>query len=133
MFQQSNDVKGDIFDVDSYGVEEFGPEGGKEKTRRKGRRKKDTKAILMFGSDQTNRANVEKAVKESHHLKTPSGFNRKRPKQAPPPPPARLGTGCASMLGYSSDFSMGAQNFFNSGKSIVTLILQIFYMAVRPI
>ena len=148
-----------MFDPNCYGEEEFGPEDERAKIKKKARRKKkDTKAILVFGN-QAAKKDIEKAVKESHHLRTP-GVARKKPVPVPKlivsefrsPKAAGPNRGSQakknlpavgekkkylsaartiqpvvlpaigssvpsnqSQLGYSSDFSLGAHNYFDSG------------------
>ena len=111
--------KVDVFDPNCYGEEEFGPERDTGKVKKKIRRKKkETKAILVFG-DKGQRQNVEKAVKESHNLKTPGGPKRKPAVLQTKPLPS-LPSVCQidSRIGYSSDFSVGAQNYFDSGTNM---------------
>ena len=81
----------------------------KKKTRRK---KKDTKAILVFG-DKNQRKQVENAVKESHHLKTPAVRRKKIEAEPPRIKITNFGLEKEGALGYSSDFSVGAQNYFD--------------------
>ena len=119
--------KKDVFDPNCYGEEEFGPEDDgalvKKKTRRK--KKKDNKGILVFGN-QGAKKEIEKVVKETHHLKTPAAKRKParnipkivvtefRPPPVPAPPRAPTVTE-QSELGYSTDFSVGAHNYFDSG------------------
>ena len=71
---------GDVFDVDCYGEEEWGPEKGNKGAKKKVRRKKkDTKAILTFGMKIN--PDVRAAVKLTHNLHTPEGLKKKKPKK----------------------------------------------------
>jgi len=131
----------DVFNPENYGEEEFGPEDANPKKKRVRKKKKDTKAILIFGKNKTGstlgkkEANeVKKAVKESHNLKTPGGVKKTRKaaieagkkliqpipnifdnpttssKETQPPKPNNIIT----KVTYSSDFSHGAHNYFDS-------------------
>ena len=120
------ECKADVFDVACYGEEEFGPEkdeGVKKKTRR---RKKNTKAILVFGN-QSARQEIEKAIKQTHNLNTPS--DKRKVKNVHkivvtgPPVAAPVNRPAHSVLGYSSDFSTGAHNYFDSGGFIMDPII----------
>ena len=121
IIQLGNDSKADVFDVGCYGEEEFGPEEELANIKKKQRRKKkDTKAILVFGSTKEKKE-IEKAVKESHNLKTPGGAKKRAGKVVPkitrtsPPALPVLAAARQSEFGYSSDFSTGAHNYFDSG------------------
>ena len=71
---------GDVFDVDCYGEEEWGPEKGNKGAKKKVRRKKkDTKAILTFGMKIN--PDVRAAVKLTHNLHTPEGLKKKKIKK----------------------------------------------------
>ena len=114
----------DVFDPMNY-MEEFGPEDNsvcppKKKSRK---RKKDTKAILVFGKNHQSNG-VKKVVKEAHNLKTPGAA--KKPKRVanlkPMPPLGRMFTSDVqkspipqiSISTFTSDVSTGAQNYFHS-------------------
>ena len=113
----------DVFDPMNY-LEEFGPEDvsvcpPKKKPRK---RKKDTKAILVFGKNHQSNG-VKKVVKEAHNLKTP-GAARKTKKVAnlKPLPPLGMFTSDVqkspipqvTLSTFTSDVSTGAQNYFHS-------------------
>ena len=80
-------VEDDVFNPDNYGEEEFGPDDPKAKPKKTRKKKKQTKAILVFG-EQAKTAEAKQSVKESHNLKTPGQAKktRKRVAAAPPPP-----------------------------------------------
>ena len=67
---QPPDVTGtDVFNMDVYGEEEWGPDNQQAKKKKRGRKKKDTKAILLFGHN--DKGAVAPIVKKAHNLKTP--------------------------------------------------------------
>merc|ERR1711962_599686 len=111
------ECKADVFDMACYGEEEFGPEKDEGVKKRTRRRKKNTKAILVFGN-QSARQEIEKAIKQTHNLNTPS--DKRKVKNLPkilvtgPPVAAPASRPAHSVLGYSSDFSTGAHNYFDS-------------------
>ena len=88
----------DVFDLLTYGEEEFGPEPEVKKKRRKPRRKKKAEMVLLFGGE--NKDSAVKKLKEIKNLKTPKAAaskpqflcpRRPVPTHAPallPPPPA---------------------------------------------
>ena len=116
----------DVFDLANYGEEEFGPEDVsvlpvKKKARRK---KKDTKAILVFGNNQSN--GIKKVVKEAHNLKTPGAGKKTRkvtsrkapefeifPSEVPNSPNPQV-----TVTTFSSDVSTGDQNLIRTGLDI---------------
>ena len=120
---------GDVFDVDCYGEEEWGPEKGNKGAKKKVRRKKkETKAILTFG--QKKNPDVRAAVKLTHNLNTPEGLKKKKPKKrnlkvksqeeiakddekiaAIFNSPVKI---VVSQPQYESDASHGAHNYFDS-------------------
>jgi len=126
----------DVFNPENYGEEEFGPEDVNPKKKRVRKKKKDTKAILVFGGNKKNAANeVKRAVKESHNLKTPEVAKKKTSRKAaveagkkliqPIPnifdnPPTsskdqpKVPVITVAKVTYSSDFSHGAHNYFDS-------------------
>ena len=57
-----------MFNPDNYGEEEFGPDDPKAKVKKTRKKKKVTKAIVVFG-DAEEAAEVKKSVKASHNLK----------------------------------------------------------------
>ena len=60
-------VKEDVFNPDNYGEEEFGPDDPKAKVKKTRKKKKVTKAIVVFGgADEA--AEAKKSVKASHNL-----------------------------------------------------------------
>ena len=61
-------VKEDVFNPDNYGEEEFGPDDPKAKVKKTRKKKKVTKAIVVFGGAE-EAAEVKKSVKASHNLK----------------------------------------------------------------
>ena len=61
-------VKEDVFNPDNYGEEEFGPDDPKAKVKKMRKKKKVTKAIVVFGGAE-EAAEVKKSVKASHNLK----------------------------------------------------------------
>ena len=61
-------MKEDVFNPDNYGEEEFGPDDPKAKVKKTRKKKKVTKAIVVFGgADEA--AEAKKSVKASHNLK----------------------------------------------------------------
>ena len=57
-----------MFNPDNYGEEEFGPDDPKAKVKKTRKKKKVTKAIVVFGgADEA--AEAKKSVKASHNLK----------------------------------------------------------------
>ena len=59
--------KEDVFNPDNYGEEEFGPDDPKAKVKKTRKKKKVTKAIVVFGgADEA--AEAKKSVKASHNL-----------------------------------------------------------------
>ena len=116
---------GDVFDPMNYGEEEFGPEDEsvhpvKKKVKRK---KKDTKAILVFGKNQSN--GIKNVVKEAHNLKTP-GAGKKTKKMTSTKSkaagldmfPSEVPGNPAVISTFNSDLSTGAQNYFDSELNI---------------
>ena len=116
---------GDVFDPMNYGEEEFGPEDVsvhpvKKKVKRK---KKDTKAILVFGKNQSN--GIKNVVKEAHNLKTP-GAGKKSKKMTSTKSkaagldmfPSEVPGNPAVISTFNSDLSTGAQNYFDSELNI---------------
>ena len=76
----SQDMDTDVYNVDVYGEEEFGPEPEANKKKKKRVRKKQKgDIILTFGRDQ-HRENVVPLVKSLKNLKTPA---QARPKRKP--------------------------------------------------
>ena len=57
-----------MFNPDNYGEEEFGPDDPKAKVKKTRKKKKVTKAIVVFGGAE-EAAEVKKSVKASHNLK----------------------------------------------------------------
>ena len=56
-----------MFNPDNYGEEEFGPDDPKAKVKKTRKKKKVTKAIVVFGgADEA--AEAKKSVKASHNL-----------------------------------------------------------------
>ena len=56
-----------MFNPDNYGEEEFGPDDPKAKVKKTRKKKKVTKAIVVFGgADEA--AKAKKSVKASHNL-----------------------------------------------------------------
>ena len=56
-----------MFNPDNYGEEEFGPDDPKAKVKKARKKKKVTKAIVVFGgADEA--AEAKKSVKASHNL-----------------------------------------------------------------
>jgi len=137
-------TKEDVFNPDNYGEEEFGKEDPNAKVKKARRRKKNAKAIFVFGEKQENAAEVKASVKASHHLRTPGQArkpSRKRIQAALPAPVVadRLTSLTASSAAMATsdftsqpeeqegeqgdmdhqgdqdtDYSHGAQNFFDS-------------------
>ena len=96
------------------------------KKKQQRRKKKETKAILVFGS--AKQKEIEKAVKETHNLKTPGRKRAAAVTKGSQPPQITISSPAKprvtavaaaavrkSEFGYSSDFSTGAHNFFDSG------------------
>jgi len=107
-----------------------------QKKKRVRKKKKDTKAILVFGKSNAGKKEtneVKKAVKESHNLKTPEVTKKSRkaaieagkkliqpipnifdnpPTSSKDPQPAK--PQIITKVTYSSDFSHGAHNYFDS-------------------
>ena len=57
-----------MFNPDNYGEEEFGPDDPKAKVKKTRKKKKVTKAIVVFGGAE-EAEEAKKSVKASHNLK----------------------------------------------------------------
>ena len=67
-----------MFNPDNYGEEEFGPDDPKAKVKKTRKKKKVTKAIVVFGGAE-EAEEAKKSVKASHNLKVVKYISSKMP------------------------------------------------------
>ena len=67
-----------MFNPDNYGEEEFGPDDPKAKVKKTRKKKKVTKAIVVFGGAK-EAEEAKKSVKASHNLKVVKYISSKMP------------------------------------------------------
>ena len=105
---------GDVYDPQAY-VSDIEPKDKKKKARK---RKKDTRAIIVFGDK-----NARQAIKEAHNLKTPKVTKKTGGKIGGAAIPCAL---VMPAVGHvSSDVSSGAHNYFDSFQGSVATIPSI--------
>jgi len=113
---------GDVYDPQAY-VSDIEPKDKKKKARK---RKKDTRAIIVFGDK-----NARQAIKEAHNLKTPKVTKKNGGKIGGAAIP------CAMVMpavgDVSSDVSSGAHNYFDSFQGSVATIPSIQIEEVEPV